>query len=495
MYAVMFLTIFVGIYTSRLVLNILGVQDFGIYSLIAGLVLFFTIINSSMSGSIQRFLSASLGQNDIKGTNEYFNSAIVVHIGIALIVLVLGKTIGEWMLWNKLTIPPERLNAAYWVLQAILVSFMLQIISTPAQAMLVAYERMGSVAIITFLNPLGRMVSILVIGQFAKTQHDKLILFTVGIMLFSVLQICLYYLYSLWKCEAASFHITKDKEKYKELTGFAGWGLIGDLSAALKAHGTGILLNMFFGTVANAAYGVSNQVITNFSNLSYMVTRASNPQIIKLYSGGDKSGAFKLVTQLSKISFLILFVVSIPFLLETNWILKIWLNDVPDYAVAFTQGAIVVALVEVVSIPLITLARATGNIKKYQIVVGGLLLLALPITYLLFKIDLPATSIYAVFGILGVVAFLARLHILKEIAQLPSEQFLKVTIAKILPLLGVVFLISYVATVSLHHSIIMLRVINILVIPSLALLLSYFFILSKTERRRLVELAMKRFKR
>lgn len=482
MYSMMFLSMFMGIFTSRVVLTVLGVKDFGIYSLIGGLVILFTFLNGSMAGSIQRFLSASLGKNDIQGTTEYFNASIIVHIIIAMLVIVFGKTIGEWVLLNRLTIPDGRESAAYWVLQSILMAFAFQIVSTPAQAMLTAYEKMGTLSLITFLTPLGRLISIIVARQLQ--QHDALITFSISIACFSLLQLLLFYGIAKSKCMACKFVITKDKKKFKDLTSFASWGLFGDIAGVLKMQGTSILLNLFSGTVANASYGVANQLASNFRNLSTMVTRAANPQIIKNYTGGNIPHATKLVNQLSRISFTILMLVSLPFFLETEYILKLWLETVPFYAVLFTKLFLVVTLIEVISIPLMTLARATGNIKLYQSIIGGIQLLTIPVAYILYKIGCRVEIIFYVHMIIAIIALLGRLILLQKIAHLPLINFLKQTFLRIIALIFIAFIFS-LFTNYINSNSEFIRLIRIFFLPLTILTLSYFIMLNKNERKML----------
>lgn len=490
MYAVMFLTIIIGIYTSRVVLTTLGVDDFGIYSLIGGLVVLFTFINGSMSGAVQRFLSASLGHNNIEETTDYFNAAVVVHICIAVLILVVGKTLGEWILVNKLTIPAQRVGAAYWVFQAILVSFVFQVLSTPAQAMLTAYERMAALTFITFLSPLGRLVGIIIVGLTDKI--DKLIYYALIIMLFSLIQLLSYYLYARVKCSALQFGITRDKHKYLQLTSFAGWGLFGDLSNVAKSQGTAVVLNLFMGTVANAAYGVSNQLVANFLNLSSMVTRAANPQIIKRFSSGDKEGAFKLVSQLSKISFSILFIVTLPFLLQTEFILTIWLENVPHYAVTFSRLAIVVTLLEITSLPLMTLSRATGKIKLYQATVGSILLLSLPITYTVYRFGGRPESVFYVFIFTTIAALLSRLLILRNTAGFPIVNFLMNSLLKPLSIGAMLLIVGHYSSFLLFSDLQMVRIYIIMILPLITGGLFLFVLFNKSEREYLFVMVNKR---
>ncbi len=479
MYITMIISVVIGIYSSRVILITLGISDFGIYSLIGGLVSFFTFLNATMSGAVQRFLSASLGKKDIKETTELFSTAIIVHLVIAVFILIATKTIGEWFLVNKLSIPPLRESAAYWVFQTVVIVFLFQIVMAPAQAMLTSYEKMGTVAFITFITPVGKLVSIILAGLMP---FDKLITFACSISLFGFIQLFLSYLFARYKCEAFSFVIPRDKEKYKALTSFAGWGLFGDLSVLLKSMITSVFLNIFFGTVANASFGVSNQIIANFRNFSTTVTRAANPQITKSFISGDRNKSYKLVTQLSKISFSTLFIISLPFLLQTDWILTLWLKDVPQYAVIFSQWAIVVVLIEISSFPLMSLSRATGRITLYQIVVSSFVIPSLLIVYLVFMKGGSPEAMYSVYAVFAVITLFVRLIILNRTSGISVFSFLKGAVFKAVVIVVVVMILAFLPPYYIEFSTNLLRFYHILLIPFITALISYFYVLSKTER-------------
>jgi O-antigen/teichoic acid export membrane protein len=486
-YVIMFFNIVIGLITAREVLRVLGISDFGIYSVITGFVLLFAFINGSMSGSIQRYLSASFGKSLLEDVTNYFNASIVVHVGIALIILLVGLTLGEWFVLEKLSYPVERREAVFWVYHASLYSFSLSVLSTPAQAMLSAYERIPSVAFFTFLAPLGRFIGVFVADYVGG---DALIVFAFVIFWVSVVQLLLFYGYAYVKCSLCRFKWVRDKEYYSQMVSFAGWGLIGDLAVVLKGSGTSVLINLFFGTTANASNGVAMQLTSNFMNLSTMVTKAANPQIIKTYVSGDKTLAFGLVRQLSKISFVILLVIAVPFLFETEWLLILWLKNVPPYAVLFSQWAIIISLINVSAVPLQTLSRATGTIKLYQIVIGGLTLLIIPIAYLVYILDGGVASIFVVIAVMSLLTMVVRLMILKRDAGLVIWPFVKDTYLKSLFLLVFVYLLSCLVEAFDFRTFELIS--HICILPLVVLLVSYFYILSSSERASFIAMIRKR---
>lgn len=484
MYAIMFLTIIIGIYTSRVILATLGVEDFGIYFLIGGLVILFTFVNDGMSGAVQRFLSAALGKNDFQETKELFNASIILHIAIALIVLIAGETLGTWFLQNKLTIPPLRIDAACGVFQAVLIAFIFQILSAPARAMLISYEYMGAVSLVTFLNPLGRLISIIIASVLP---YDKLVSFSVMIPIFSLIQLILFYLLAIIRCETCRFVLVRDKSKYRALTSFAGWDLFGNLVVVGKEQGTPIILNMFFGVTINAATGVAQQLSSNIVNLSRKVLSAANPQIVKSYVGGDKERVFSLVNQLSKLGFTVVFIISVPLFIETEFLLKLWLVTPPEYAIVFVRLALFVKLVDTISKPLLNLTLATGHIKLYHTTVSMSNLIYLPILYGILKEGFSAESSYILAAILSVFAQLIRLAIVRKLTGFSISHYVKEVIVK-----QTLLVLVSIIIVKLLLLVVSSILINIFVIPLIILIIAYIIILDRSHKQ-LITLKLKKF--
>lgn len=478
MYVTLILTILVGFYTSRAVLNTLGVDDFGIYSLIGGFILFFAFLNGAMSTAVQRYLSAALGKNDPKETTELFNTAIVVHIGLAAIIVILSKTIGEWFLMNKLSIPPERLDAAYWVYQAVIITFVFQIIATPAQAILLSYEKMISVSVLNFLAPFGRLMAILIAGALS---FDKLIAYAVIISIVAFLQFTLYFMYATVSCPTARYMIVKDKNKYQKLTSYAGWDLIGNLVGVIKEQGTPVIMNMFFGVTVNAATGVVNQLSTNLLNFSMRATQAAAPQIVKSYNGGNKERAFQLVEFLSKLGFGVLFIFAVPLLFETEYLLTLWLKTPPPYAVLFVRLALIVNLIDVVSQPLMNLAHATGNIKMYHLYTSVIMFFFVPLLYILYKLGLPAQYSYILAAIFAVVKQILRLAFIHRETGMEIRWFVNAIILRQITLATIASLITLLM-VNLLPSLTVLAF-----SPLLTMGVAYQFLLNKEQKENLLQ--------
>ena len=415
LYFRMILTMLVSLYTSRVVLNVLGVDDFGTYNVVGGVVTMFGFLNGAMASATQRFLSFELGRNDLVQLRKTFNAAQIVHIGIALLVLVLAETIGLWFLNNYLNIPAGRMEAARWIYHFSVLSFMITIIQVPYNAVIIARERMNVYAYVSILEVI---LKLLVVFALTWISFDKLKLY--GILLFVVALIVasIYRIYTLRHFDETRFELVKDKALYKTLISYTGWNLFGGVAAISKGQGISIILNIFFGTIVNAAQGVANQVFAAVSSFVTNFQMASNPQIIKSYAAEDKTYMTNLVIRTSKFSFYLLFILTLPVMLEIEYILRLWLKIVPDYTAPFTVLILINALIDTISVPLATALHATGKIKVYQAIVGVLLILILPISYIVFWLGFPPHSTFLVSIGVSVVAFVCRLLLTKK--QIPE---------------------------------------------------------------------------
>ena len=420
LYFRMLVTMAVSLYTSRVVLNILGVEDFGIYNVVGGIVAMFGFINGSMTSATQRYLTFELGQNNRAQLTKVFSTSLSIHGIISFLIIVLAETVGLWFLWNKMQIPADRMNAAFWVFQCSVAASVIMIMSVPYNAAIIAHERMSAFAYISIIE-----VSLkLLIVCFLRYFHtDKLILYAALIV---IVQFLIRLCYS-WYCNR-HFNETKyrwswDKGLFKEMTGFASWNMFGSLAAITFTQGLNLLLNMFFGPVVNAARGIAVQAQTAIGQFSSNFQTALNPQITKSYATGDMEYMHGLIFRSAKFSFFLLLLLSLPVLIETKAILTLWLKIVPDHTVVFLRIMLCTTWVYAVSNPLITAASATGKIKLYQSVVGGLLLLILPISYLCLRFGLPAYSVFIVHFVMEITAQFARLLMLRRMIRVSLREY------------------------------------------------------------------------
>ena len=429
LYFRMLLTMGVSLYTVRIVLETLGVVDYGIYNVVGGVVTMFSFLSATMASASQRFFAFELGRNNLVQLKKIFSITMTIYAMIALLILVLAETIGLWFLNTQMTIPSARMNAANWVYQFSIFSFMMTMFTVPYDAAIIAHEKMNVYAWVSIVEVILKLIIVYLLLLFS---FDKLKLY--GILIFGVTSIItlIYRTYTKRKFEECHFTFHWDILLFKEIVSFSGWNLLGSMAAIFKSQGINILLNVFFGPVVNAARGIAYQVNNAINQFVQNFMIATRPQITKYYATGEKQLMYTLVIQSSKFSYFLLFILSMPLLLETDFILKIWLHELPDYVVLFTRLVIINALVDSLSGSLITSALATGKIKFYQIIVGGTMLLNLPISYVALNMGFPPQSTIYVAIFIAIMNLLLRLLVLKNIMDFPIGSFFKRVIARII---------------------------------------------------------------
>ena len=374
----------ISLFTSRITLQTLGVDNFGIYNVVGGIVAMFSIMSGSLSNAISRYITFELGKGDKKILKKVFSTAINVQIIMAVIIAVLIEIGGVWFLNYKMNIPDGRMVAANWVLQFSIISFVVNLISIPYNAAIIAHEKMSAFAYISIYEAVMKLVVVYLI---VISPFDKLIVYSFLILLISLSLRLIYGVYCKRKFEECSYMFILDKPLLKKMTGFAGWNFLGAGSFLLMTQGVNMLLNMFFGVALNAARGIATQVENVVNQFTTNFGTAINPQITKSYAKGDYDYMHKLVFAGSKYSFFLVVVLCLPIILEANQILHLWLGLVPEYAVVFLRLTLMISMLSVVSNTLVTSMMATGDIKKYQIIVGGLGMVIFPVVYILYKFD------------------------------------------------------------------------------------------------------------
>lgn len=382
LYVRMLISMLVGLYTSRVVLQTLGVEDFGIFGVVGGVVSMMGFLNASMSGATSRFITFELGKGDLQRVRDTFSSALIIHIGIALIVILAAETIGLWFFFNKLVIPEERMDAAFWVYQCSIISAAVSITQTPYTAVIMSREKMDIYAYMELLNVSLKLliVYLLVIGNF-----DKLILYSILTLVVSVVIAMLYRLYCVRHYVESHFHWVWDRQMLKPLVSFSGWDLYGNLCGTAKQQGTTILLNMFFGPIVNTGASIANTIIGIFSGLSLNVVTAFRPQIIKQYAQGEIPQMTLLITRSMALTSFLLSLIVFPIVVQMPFVLNLWLGSIPDYSVVLAQIAVFNSFVgNINAVELIPL-HATGNIKRVSIYGGSLYLLNIIADYIFLR--------------------------------------------------------------------------------------------------------------
>ena len=421
LYVRMLFMMAISLFTSRVILATLGVEDYGIQNVVGGIVAMFGFLNGSMSSATQRYITFALGKGDKDRLQTVFCTALQIHALIAVIIVLLGETVGLWFLYNKMQLPADRMDSAFWVLQCSIVSTVVMIVSVPYNACIIAHEKMSAFAYISVLEAVLKLVIVYLLLVFP---FDKLIVLAV---LTLIVQLFIRFCYSIYchrHFEETKYRHVWNKTLFKEMNGFAVWSLWGNLSVVLYTQGLNMILNVFFGPVVNAARAIAVQVQGAVQQFVGNFQMALNPQITKNYASGNLEQMHSLMFRSARFSFLLLFFLSLPVLLETEFILTLWLKTVPENAVVFTQIMICISLIYTTANPCVIANQATGKVKVYQMVVGGILLTILPISYIVLKLGAPAYSVFIVHFCVESVAQFTRMYMLRKLINLPVRQYL-----------------------------------------------------------------------
>ncbi len=380
----------------------------------------FGFINASMSAATQRYITFALGKGDIANLQKVFSTSLQIHILIAAIIFVLGETAGVWFMYTQMQIPADRMNAAFWVLQCSIASTVVMILSVPYNAEIVAHEKMSAFAYISLLEALLKLliVFLLKVGSF-----DKLIFYAILIFVVQLIIRLLYGNYCKRHFRESKFHWAWNKKLFHEMIRFAGWNLWGNCASVAFTQGINILLNMFFGPTINAARGIAVQVQAVVSQFCTNFQTAMNPQITKSYAVQDYGYMHSLIFRSSKFTFYLLLFFSLPIMLETSDILRLWLGIVPDYTVIFIRLMLCITILDCMANPLGVSVSATGNVKLYQGLLGGILMSILPIAYIVLKLGGNPVSVFVVHLCVGIIAFIVRLFIISNLIKLSLKDY------------------------------------------------------------------------
>ncbi|MCD1116480.1 lipopolysaccharide biosynthesis protein [Chryseobacterium turcicum] len=429
-------------------MNALGVEDYGTYSIVGGVVSMFSFFNSAMVSATNRFLAFDIGKNDIIQLKKTFNATLNIHILIALLILVLAETLGLWFINYKLNIAAERMSAVNWVYQFSVFTFLLSVIQVPYDALIVAREKMS---IYAYMSIAEVILKLLIVYLLLIFDFDKLILYAGLLFGVSFITRVVHKIYCKINFEESKYQFYYENELYKKLLSFSGWSLFGNMASVVRGQGLNILLNVFFGTVVNAAYGISMQVqgavqvfVTNFQ-------MAVNPQIIKQYSSGNKEQSLKLIFQSAKFSYFLMFLLVCPIIYNIDFILEIWLKNPPKGTSSFVVLCLIGILIDCISGPLMIGAQAHGNIKWYQIVLGTFIFLCLPISYIFLKIFYNPNVIFWVIIGINIISLFGRLLFLKYLINFDVGLFVRNVILRIIVITTILFLTTHYLMFSLNN--------------------------------------------
>lgn len=422
LYFRMLLMMIISLYTSRVILNALGVEDYGIYNAVGGVVSMFSILSGSLSAAISRFITFELGKGDKERLNKVFCTAINVQLILILIITMLLETVGLWFLNNKMVIPAERMDAAFWVFQFSVLTFAVNLWSVPYNASIVAHERMSAFAYISMFDAVAKLLIAFVI---LKNPIDRLVYYGILVLIVGLIQRIIYTRYCQTHFEECHYTPIYEKQITKEMFGFAGWNFIGASSAVLRDQGGNMIINLFFGPSVNAARGVAMSISNAVTGFVTNFMTALNPQITKSYASGNHEYMFTLVFQGARLSYYILLILALPIIFTADYLLEIWLGIVPDHAPNFARLILIFAMSESLAHPLVTVMLAAGNIRNYQIIVGVCQLLNLPVSYAFLRFGYPPETIFLVAIAVSVLCEMTRLIMLRNMINLSVRAFLR----------------------------------------------------------------------
>ena len=482
LYIRMLLIMAVTLYTSRVVLEVLGVEDFGIYNVVGGVVTMLGFINNSLSGATSRFITFELGRGNEGDLKKVFRCAVSVHYLLALLILFLGETIGLWFVLEKMVIPSERMTAALWVYQCSIVTIIVSVISAPYNALIIAHERMSAFAYISIVEAIAKLLIVFLLMQI---HYDKLIIYA---LLLVVIQISIRFLYTIY-CNRyfpeSSVRYLWDKNLSRKIFAYAGWTMNGNLAVVGYTQGLNILLNLFFGPTVNAARGIAVQVQTAVRQFFISFQMAVRPQIIKSYASGNWEYMHKLVIESSKYSFYLMLLVTTPVFVNTEYLLDLWLRIVPEHTVAFTRLMLLVCMNYALSNPTMIAIHATGNLKRFQIIEGSLLLTVVPISYVLLKyMHISAESVFVVYLVIETVTQFVRVLIVYPQIKLAPQKYLIYVLYPIIKVITPLLLVCYFMSTRMLFTFFDF-IINCLLCLVFCLIFIFFFGLSSLERESL----------
>ena len=419
----------VTLYTSRVVLQVLGETDFGIYNIVGGVILIFSFVSNALAISTQRFMNFEMGKNDEDAVKRVFSMSLTVHLFIALLIISLAETIGLWFLESKMNIPENRMIAAHWVYQLSILSCCVNILRVPYNACIISYEKMSFYAYISIAEA---VLKLLVVYLLLVVLYDKLIIYAVLMFLVIAFISLSYKIYCNRKFKVSHYKFFWDKLLFKRISGFSIWNMFGSAANMSASHGVAIVLNLFCGVIVNAAMGIANQVVSAISVFVSNFQTAFSPQLVKSYAANNHDYFMSLIYRTSRFSYYLIFLLGYPLILCCEPILKLWLGEVPIYTVRFSQLMIVFCMIDAISGPLWIAVQATGKIRTYQILMCCLISLNLPAAYILLTLGYSPVMVLVAKVIINVIVHITRMIYLKRLIHLVIWDYVKNVMWKII---------------------------------------------------------------
>lgn len=484
----MFFVLIVSLYTSRVVINTLGVSDYGVYDVVAGFVSLFTFLNATLTSSMQRFFNYENGINGSLGFNRVYSTGLRIHMILAVVIFVVLETFGIWYVNNVMVLPAERLFAANVVFQVSVISMVMVIIEIPYISAIMAQERMNFYALVSIVDVL---LKLLIVLALPFLPYDKLITYATLVLIITITDFLLYFIYAKRQFQ---LHSEKDinKELSKQLMSFSVWNLVGTFSFMLKGQGVNLVLNSFFGTIINAARGVAFQVYNGVVGFSSSISIAYRPQVVEAYAKKEYSRFVKLSFTQAKVCYALLYILSVPLIMEIDLVLKIWLGEtVPDDANIFTILVLIDAVVCTLITPFTQMVFSTGKIKDYQIVMSIINLLLVPFCWLALKMGYKATSVFVVTVLFSIINLILNIFLVKHVYSFSISQYLKNVIIPCSVLTIFLPIVPYLIKISMDSS--WLRLLLIILSELLIAIALLLVVFNKEEKTKLFSIFKKKY--
>lgn len=423
LYVRMFVLMAVNLFAFRILLKELGVDNYGIYNVIGGVVVLFAFINAALSQSTQRYLSYYIGKGLDKEITNLFSMSVNVHMFFGVAFLVIAETLGLWIVYNVLKFPPTSMTQVFWLYQVSVATFVVNLIRAPYNSAIVSYEKFSFFSYLSIAEAILKLVGVYCLGYLAPQFR----LVSYGLLVFLIVIICWVSSIGFLKRSVTTIYFKRfwDKSMFKSLMAFNGWNMVGGISNIAANQGLNMVFNVFCGVVVNAAMGVSTQVYSAVNSFVTNFQTAFNPQITKSYAAGEKTEFFNFVFSTSRLSFCLMFVLGLPVIAGCSDILHLWLTDVPDFSVQFTQLMLVFCMIDALSGPLWVSAQAVGNIRNYMLLMSGLIMLNIPLAIILLYIDVSPVYVFVGRVVINLITHFVRIAYLRKLIEFPAEAYMK----------------------------------------------------------------------
>ena len=436
----------ISLYTSRVILQALGVEDYGVYQVVGGMVSMFSVISSSLSSAISRFITFEIGHGDRQKLERIFATSVVIQLILAVVVFVVAEILGYWFMQTQMQIPDGRMHAARWVLHCSLITFCINLISVPYNACIVAHEHMKAFAYVSLIEVTFKLI---VCFLLYISPIDKLVFYALLLTLVAVLIRLIYGYYCHKHFDESRVKLVFDRQIFKEMFGFAGWSFFSNTAHIFNSQGVNMLMNVYFGVVVNAARGIANQVEQSVLQFVNNFTTAINPQITKSYASGELEKMHLLVCRGARFSFFAMLIMALPLICEAETILSIWLVGVPQHTVIFVQLSLIMGMLDCIGSSGFTACMATGRLKKYALVITTIGFLEFPLTWIFFKYGAPVVSTYYLYILVKTMVLIARMFLLQDMVGLHArfyiqQVFIPIVLTTLVAILPSILLLYFV---------------------------------------------------